>query len=78
MAQLANRADSWEVDEMSHTATQTNLPREELYALHASFRNVLYQLADPRIAKAVDPRRAVQADLQRRRPDSLGLVFEQE
>ena len=63
---------------MSHTATQTNLPRTELHALHGSFRSVLYQLADLRIARAVDLRRAAQADLQRRRSDSLGLVFEQE
>jgi DNA-binding transcriptional ArsR family regulator len=119
---------------MAQTATQTSLPREELYALHASFcqglsdpkrllivaalrdgeksvgdlgqligarqsnvsqhlalmrhlglvqtrraeGNVLYRLADPRIAEAVELLRAVQADLQRQRSDSLGVVLELE
>ena len=116
---------------MVQTATQTSLPREELYALHASFcqglsdpkrllivaalrdgeksvgdlgqligarqanvsqhlalmrhlglvetrradGNVLYRLADPRIAEAVELLRAVQADLQSRRSSALAVVF---
>src|SRR5450759_1012405 len=119
---------------MVQTAAQTSLPREELYALHASFcqglsdpkrllivaalrdgeksvgdlgqligarqsnvsqhlalmrhlglvqtrraeGNVMYRLADLRIAEAVELLRAVQADLQRQRSDSFGAVLEQE
>jgi DNA-binding transcriptional ArsR family regulator len=36
--------------------------------------NVLYRLADPRIAEAVELLRAVQADLQRRRTLALGAA----
>jgi DNA-binding transcriptional ArsR family regulator len=113
------------------TVAQASLPREELYALHASFcqglsdpkrllivaalhdgeqnvgqlcqligarqsnvsqhlalmrhlglvetrrveGTVLYRLADPRIAEAVELLRAVQADLQRRRSSALGLLL---
>ena len=37
--------------------------------------NILYRLADPRIAEAVELLRAVQADLQRRRTAVLGAAF---
>src|SRR5579859_6346026 len=116
---------------MTHTASPKSLPREELYALHASFcqglsdpkrllivaalrdgeqsvgdlgeligarqsnvsqhlalmrhlglvqsrraeGNVLYRLADPRIAEAIELLSAVQADLQRRRSSALAAVF---
>ena len=36
--------------------------------------NILYRLADPRIAEAVELLRAAQADLQRRRTAALGAV----
>ena len=37
--------------------------------------NILYRLADPRIAEAVELLRAVQADLQRRRTVALGAAI---
>ena len=37
--------------------------------------NILYRLADPRIAEAVELLRAVQADLQRRRTAALGAAL---
>ena len=37
--------------------------------------NILYRLADPRIAEAVELLRAVQADLQRRRTVALGAAL---
>ena len=36
--------------------------------------NVLYRLADPRIAEAVELLRAVQSDVQRRRTAALGIA----
>ncbi len=37
--------------------------------------NILYRLADPRIAEAVELLRSVQADLQRRRTEVLGAAM---
>lgn len=53
---------------MAVAATQTNLPREESFAVQASFCQ----------GHSHPKRLPYQADLHGQRSDSLGVVFEQE